>query len=80
LSLDQVKKIIEEALANEAFYDVLMNRPEEIFRDHDLNDSEKMMIKNLAMSPYTHAKKGLLDTERLVVAALRYTPPSSKDV
>ena len=74
MSLEHVKQIIDQALADDAFYTLLMNQPDETFKGHDLTDPEKMMIRGLAKSPYTQAKKGLLDTQKLVVAALEYAP------
>ena len=77
MALTHVKQIIDQALADQSFYEALMTRPDEILKAYTLNESEKMMIRNLAKSPYTQAKKGLLDTERLVVAAIEYAPPSN---
>ena len=74
MSLLHVKQIIDQALADETYFARLMNSPEETFSDKDLSDSEKGMLRGLSKSPYTLARKGLADTQRLVVAALEYAP------
>ena len=74
MSINDVKKIIDQALADEARFDLLMKQPEEAFKGCDLSESEKGMLRGLAKSPYTQARRGLQDTLRLVMAAIEYDP------
>ncbi len=76
MSLEEVKKMIDRALVDEAFYDLLMKNPDQTFKGYDISDPEKTMLIGLAKSPYTLAKKGLADTQKLVVAAIEYRPGS----
>lgn len=72
MSLQNVQSIINRALSNSEYQELLFEAPEEAYHGYELTDSEKSMLGNLASGPYTTARRGLIETRKLVIAALEY--------
>jgi hypothetical protein len=74
MSLENVNKILDLALIDLAYRELLYNQPEQALIGHVLEEHERMMLSRLGSAPYTLSLQGLSDARRMVEAARLYKP------
>ena len=79
MSLINVKKIIDQALANTDLLNLLFSDPVEVLKGYELTEAEATMFKNLSTGPYAHARRGLMEIKKLVQAAEEYSLDDGDD-
>ncbi len=80
MSLENLKAVIDRALADPTFWDLLYHQPEQAMTAYALEEHERALLRNLPSSPYTLAVQGLVETRKMVEAAMLYRPAAQKEV
>lgn len=70
MSLEDVQSVIEQALQNHDYMELLLTNPEKALKDKVLTDDEMALLSSLASSPYTSARRGLMETRKLIQVAI----------
>jgi hypothetical protein len=76
VSAENVKAFLERVLAEEPFFELFIANPEKAIQSYDLSSAETEMLVGLTQGPYTQTRRGLMDTERIVAAAIEYKSAS----
>ena len=79
MSLENVNKIIDKALIDEAFRELLYHDPEKVIVGYELAEHERSMLCRLGSAPYTLSLQGLSEARRMVEAALMYEPSARQE-
>lgn len=66
MSLENTNLIIDRALQDDNFWNLLLANPSAALSGYDLTDAEKALLSSLSSSPYTSARRGLLETRKLI--------------
>lgn len=71
MSLQNVLLIVEKAIADEKYRDLLLKDASVAARSLGLalDQPELAMLKNLSTSPYSSCRRGLIDVQKMVQAA-----------
>jgi hypothetical protein len=72
LSLDTVLEVVDRAIDDEQFRELLLGDPAKALRGRTLTASERAMLKGLSDSPYTSSPRGLADVRKMVLGSMEY--------
>ena len=74
MTLLNAKTIIDRALQDVEYQNLLFANPKTALQGYELTEAETEMFLTLSSSPYTSARRGLMETRKLIQAAMDYTP------
>ena len=73
MSLENAKQVIDHALNDGDYLNLLLSNPAEALKSYELTESEKTMFEGLSTGPYAHARRGLLEIKKLILAAEEFS-------
>ncbi|MBI5714411.1 MAG: hypothetical protein HZC38_13465 [Chloroflexi bacterium] len=74
MTLLNAKTIIDRALQDVEYQNLLFANPKTALQGYELTEAETEMFLTLSSSPYTSARRGLMETRKLIQAAMDYIP------
>lgn len=74
MTLLNAKTIIDRALQDVEYQNLLLANPKTALQGYELTEAETEMFLTLSSSPYTSARRGLMETRKLIQAAMDYIP------
>lgn len=72
MALDDVIAVLDRAIADVAFRELLLAEPAKALKGRRLTRGERSMLSGLADSPYTASARGLADVRKMAAGALLY--------
>ena len=72
MSLENALVIIDHALRDANYLNLLLTRPSLALEGYELTEAESAMLSNLSASPYTAASRGLIETRKLIQAGIDF--------
>ena len=72
MSLENCRAIIDHALEDAAYLERLLADPNGALQGVELNDAETTMLSGLSSGPYTSTRRGLMETRKLIQAAIEF--------
>lgn len=66
MSLENTSLVIDHALQDDDFWNLLLTNPDAALAGYDLTEAEKALLSSLSSSPYTSARRGLMETRKLI--------------
>jgi hypothetical protein len=78
MTLLNAKSIIDRALQDTEYQNLLFTQPTMALLGYELTEAETEMFLTLSSSPYTLARRGLMETRKLIQAAMDYTTDESQ--